>query len=170
MDLVVRAGKDQLTDSERESLGKTSHPLLAQIADPNTKKLIRLFADLPQSSRRDLLAQGYLKWEFSGLDSSRQQVWRDLVQVNIDMAKAQGAPPNPAFSPEALARSQVGFAVVDISEAKTKVVSWYILWPELPPTWVTVVGARAAGTQPYFSAHLAQLPLLKDKPESPRPA
>jgi hypothetical protein len=60
--------------------------------------------------------------------------------------------------------------VVEIPEAKTKVVSWYILWPEIQPTWVTVVGARAAGTQPYFSAHPGQLPLLKDKPESPPPA
>jgi hypothetical protein len=83
------------------------------------------------------------------------------------MAAQQGGQTQPGFSMEALERSQVGFAVVEIAAMDQKVVSWFILWPELPsPTWVTVVNARAAGSQPYFQAHLQRLPLLKTVDET----
>ena len=169
MNLVIKAGKNQLSSDEKEGLVKSSHPLLIQLSDPNTGKLLTLFANLPSHSHQELLKDGYLKWKFVNLDAQRQQVWRDLVQVNIDMAAKQGAAPNPSFSQEALQNASVGFAVVDIPEVKVKVVSWYILWTDLQPTWVTVVGARFAGSQPYFSAHMIQLPLLKVKSESQLP-
>ena len=168
--LVIKAGKGELSSSDKEELKKGNHPLLLQIADPSTTKLLTLFGNLPAGSQKELLEKGYLKWKFTNLDPQRQQVWKDMVQLNIDMATKQGAAPNPSFSQTALQNASVGFAVVDIPEAKAKVVSWYILWPEGPPTWVTVAGARAAGSQPYFNAHLIQLPLLKDKQESRPPA
>ncbi len=170
MNLVIKAGKGQLSLDEKEGLRKGNHPLIMQLSDPNTSKLITLFANLPSDSHQDLLKDGYLKWKFINLDSQKQQVWRDLVQVNIDMAAKQGAASNPSFSQAALQNASVGFAVVDIPEVRAKVVSWYILWPEGQPTWVTVVGAKAAGSQPYFSAHLIQLPFLKEKAESRLPA
>jgi hypothetical protein len=46
----------------------------------------------------------------------------------------------------------VGFAVVEIPETKQKVISWFILWPVGQPTWITVVGAKACGTQPLFDS------------------
>ncbi len=167
--LVIKAGQGKLTPDEKESMAKTNHPLLLQLADPNTSKLIALFANLPPHSQAELLEEGYLKWKFAALDPERQQVWRDLVQVNIDLGAKQGATPNPSFSQDALQEAEVGFAVVEIPEAKAQVVSWYILWAQGPPTWVTVVGARAAGSQPYFNAHLIQLPRLKEKPASRLP-
>jgi hypothetical protein len=169
MALVIRAGKGQLSASEKDDLRKSNHPLLMQLNDPNTSKLIVMFAGLPSDSHKELLEKSYLKWPFPELDQQRQQIWSEIVQLNIDLAAKQGAATNPNFSIEALQKASVGFLVVDIPEAKTKVVSWYILWAEGPPTWVTIVGTRAAGTQPYFSAHLTQLPLLKDKPASKKP-
>ena len=169
MNLVIKAGKGQLSSDEKEGLVKSNHPLVFQLSDPNTNKLLTLFANLPSHSHQELLKDGYLKWKFVNLDAQRQQVWRDLVQVNIDMAAKQGVPPNPAFSQEALQNTSVGFAVVDIPDVEAKVVSWYILWTDLQPTWVTVVGARFAGSEPYFSAHIIQLPLLKVKAESQLP-
>lgn len=165
--LAVRAGRDQVSDEEKQQLLEENHPLLAQIGDPNTSKLIRLFAQLPDEAHTQLKADGYVKWQFTSLGEGRQQVVRELIQINIDMAEQQGAQPQPGLSMEALESSQVGFAVVEIAEGNQKVVSWFVLWPELPnPTWVTVVNARAAGTQPYFQAHLARLPLLKPMPQS----
>ncbi len=170
MTLVIKAGKGELSAKDKEDLRKDNDPLLVQLNDPNTAKLIASFSYLPATSHKELLEKGYLKWKFVNLDKQRQQIWKDIVQLNIDMAAKQGATPNAAFSLDALENAYVGFAVIDIPEAKMKVVSWYILWPQGPPTWVTIVGARAAGSQPYFNAHLIQLPLLKDKPESQMPA
>ncbi len=170
MNLVVRAGMGDLASDEMASLKRNNHPLLMQLSDTNTSKLITLFARLPAESHKSLLKDGYLKWKFVNLDPQRQQVWRDIVQINIDMASKQGAAANPLFSQAALQNTDVGFAVIDIPEAHAKVVSWYILWTEGQPTWVTVVGAKAAGSQPYFSAHQLQLPLLKEKPESRLPS
>jgi hypothetical protein len=168
--LVIKAGKGQLSADEKEGLRKSNHPLLMQLSDPNTTKLITLFANLPADSQQELMTTGYLKWHFMNLDPQRQQVWRDLVQVNIDLAAKQGAALNPSFSQAALQNASVGFAVVNIPEVRANVISWYILWTEGQPTWVTVVGARAAGSQPYFSAHLIQLPLLKEKAASRLPS
>ena len=54
-----------------------------------------------------------------------------------------------------------------IPETKEKCISWFVILPEAPnPVWMTVVGARSAGTQPYFSAHLNQLSELRNKPDS----
>jgi hypothetical protein len=170
MSLVIKAGKGELSVNDKEDLKKSNHPLLMQISDPNTSKLITIFSNLPTSSHNELLEKGYLKWKFSNLDQQRQQIWRDIVQINIDMAAKQGVAPNPSFSQAALQSAHVGYAVVDIPQAKMKVVSWYILWPEGPPTWVTIVGGKAAGSQPYFNAHLIQLSLLRDKQESRLPA
>jgi hypothetical protein len=168
--LVIKAGKDALSSDDRENLKKNNHPLLSQISDPNTGKLIRLFANLPSGSHKELLDTGLLKWKFAALDAQRQRVWRDIVQLNIDISAGQGGQANPNFSQAALQNADVGFAVIDLSDAKVKIVSWYILWPEGPPTWVTVVGAMHAGTQPYFAAHMTQLPSLKSKPESRLPS
>jgi hypothetical protein len=168
--LVVRAGRDQLTSNERKDLLAQNPPLSFQLADPNTVKLLQLFARLPDASHARLQSDTYLKWNVADLDSGRQQVLRELIQLNIDLAARQGAPTNPAFSLDALARAQTGFAIVEIEGTGQKVVSWYVLWPELPdPTWVTVVNARAAGTPPYFQAHLRRLPLLRSLPSSALP-
>ncbi len=169
MELVIKAGKDQLSPDEKDDLRKGRHPLLMQLSDPNTSKLLTLFANLPDDSRQSLMKDGYLKWKFENLDAQRQQVWKDLVQVNIDIATKQGAVPNPSFSQSALQTAEVGFAMIDIPEVRSKVISWYILWSGSQPTWVTIVGARAAGSQPYFNAHLIQLPYLKEKAESRLP-
>jgi hypothetical protein len=142
-----------------------------QLNDPHTRPLIELFANLPDSTLKELMEKGYLKWKFADLDAARQKVYRDALQLNLDMAKKQGGEPPAAMSLEALQKGDVGFAVVDIPETGQKVVSWYILFPELPqPMWVTVVGAKAAGTQPYFAAHNQQLPALRKKPPSKPPA
>lgn len=170
LSLVVRAGRDQLTGAEQKDLLNTNHPLLAQIADPNTVKLVQLFAKLPDTSLAQLQDNSYLKWDFADLDPGRQQVLRELIQLNLDLAARQGAAANPAFSLDALERAQTGFAIVEIAGTNQKVVSWFVLWPELPdPTWVTVVNARAAGTQPYFQAHLQHLPLLRPMDTSALP-
>ena len=168
--LVVRAGRGELSDTERQALAKEGHPLLGQLGDPDTAKLIRLFARLPDPLHSRLEAEGYLKWSFAELDDERQRVVREIVQVNLDLAARQGNQPQPGFSLEALELAETGFAVVEIEETGQKVVSWFLLWPELPsPTWVTVVNARAAGTQPYFQTHLRHLPSLRGSPASPPP-
>jgi hypothetical protein len=165
--VAVRAGRGDLADDEKESLQQQNHPLLGQLADPNTAKLIRFFARLPDEIHERLKKHGYVKWKFANLSEENQKIVRDIIQLNIDMTRQQGGTPQPGLNVEALALSQTGFAAVEIEKTDQKVVSWFILMPELPnPIWVTVVNAKAAGTQPYFQAHLSQLPLLRDKPET----
>lgn len=160
--LSVAAGRGTLTDEQQRLLASWNHPLLMQIADPSTLTLVQLFADLPDEMHAELQSRGYLKWDFANLDASRQNVLRALIRLNVEMASRQGAPANAAFSVEALERAQTGFAVLDITGTDQRVVSWFVLWPELPdPTWVTIVNARACGTPAYFQAHQQQLPPLR---------
>lgn len=166
IDLVVKAGRNELTFPEKEALRQQGHPLLLQIGDPNTQKLLSLFAELSFQIRAGLLDKGYLKWNFVNLNEEWKQICRDLMQASIDLAEEQELEPDPDFSLEVLQESEVGFAVVRIPETEEKVISWFILLPNGRPLWITVVGARAVGTQPYANAHLAQIPLLKAMPES----
>jgi len=161
-DLSLRAGIGDLSDEEKADLLKKNHPILMQMGDPSTRALIEGFANLPASLHNEIKEKTYLKWKYSDLDSSRQKPFLVLVEANLAIAKQQGMPPNPGFSVEALNRAEVGYAIVEINPSKEmKVVSLFILWPELPsPTWVTVVNGKLAGTQEYFQAHLQRLPML----------
>lgn len=166
-DLVVRAGRGQLTQEELQQLQKEGDPLVSQLADPNTKKLVELFANLPDHSHQELRKSGYLKWKFTAIDPPSQKVCRDAIQLNLDMAKKQGAELPPTISLEALQKADVGIAIVQIDELQAKAVSWFVLLPEHPaPIWVTVVGTKAAGKPPYFAAHMQQLLDLRGKLDS----
>jgi hypothetical protein len=167
---VVQAGRGKLSKEERQRLIDANDSLMTQLNDPPTRKLIELFANLPDAVHKELLEKGYLKWKFTDLDAERQKVYRDAVQFSLDPIKKQGGEPTATMSLEALEKSDVGFAVVDIPESGQKVVSWYILFPEQAPIWVTMVGVQAAGAPPYFATHQKQLPLLRKKPYSKPPA
>ena len=164
--LVVRAGRNELPSGEKQSLQAKNHPLLAQLADSNTVKLIRWFAELPDAIHDELKNKGYVKWKFAHLNEGHQKIARDIIQLNVDTAR-QGTGTQSGLSVEALEDSELGFAVVEVEQANQKVVSWFVLLPKWPtPIWVTVVNVQVAGTQPYFQAHLKSLPLLKERPET----
>eukprot|EP00913_Durusdinium_trenchii_P035349 g33079.t1 len=161
---VVAAGRGKLTPQKRQELLAENHPVLGQLADPHTKPIIELFAGLPDEAHRHLLKDGFLKWKYASLDAERRKVFYNNIKSNIDVAKQRNVPIPATISLEALAKADVGFAVVKIPSLKTAVVSWYILFPEHPqPMWVTVVGLQAADKQPYFSAHHEQLQKLRLK-------
>ncbi len=162
--LVTRAAKDQLSPEERAALLAKAHPILSQLADADTKALLIQFADLPDSARRELSQKGYLKWKFSSLKPETQKPWRDSVQVQLE--------PSPTFpkrSLETLQRASVGFALVDIPETNQRVISWFIIWPDLEALhqWVTIVNAKACdGSQAYFAAHHKRLLALRAMPDT----
>jgi len=165
--LVVRAGRDELSADEKDQLLAQNDPLLGQLADPPTKKVIDLFARLPDAARQQLLRDEYLKWKYASLNADRQKVYRDALAVNIEIAKKQGVQVPAGMSLGALQKADVGFAIVNIPESAARVVSFYILLPEHPqPIWVTVVGARAAGTRAYINEHLGKLSSLRERPYS----
>jgi hypothetical protein len=169
-DLVVRAAKNDLTAAEQTGLRQARPVLAAQLADRNTRPLLDLFAGLPKGSRDALFQQGYLKWKFASLDAARQNVYKQALIVELETSRNQGAPGDAAMSLPALQQAEVGFAGVEVGDAKQKVISWYILFSNRSaPLWVTVVGAQLAGTAPYFQAHLHQIPLLRKMPDSPLP-
>lgn len=169
-DLTVRAGREKLTAEEKRRLLDQNHPLLTQMGNPQTFALVKLLANLPDDSHKELLSSSYLKWKFTELDAPRQKVFRDMVQSTIDAEKQQGGEIQDGMSVAALEQSEVGLAVVDIPPDKQKVVSIFVTFPEaLTPLWVTVVNARIAGTVPYFQAHLQRLPMLKAMPTSALP-
>ncbi|MFQ5732913.1 MAG: protein kinase [Planctomycetaceae bacterium] len=164
---VVAAGRGKLTPRMKQQLQAEGHPVLGQLADPQTKPIIELFATLPDDAHQRLLKDGYLKWKYASLDVVRQKVFHGNIKGKIDLAKQRGVPIPATISLEALKKADVGFAVVKIPALKTAVVSWYVLLPEYPqPMWVTVVGSQATGKQPYFVAHHEQLPKLRLKGHS----
>jgi len=164
--LVVRAAQGKLSEGERQKLTAQNHPVLGQLQDPPTRKILEMFAALPAIAQERLREEGYLKWKFSSLDADRQEVYRSALQANLDGIKKQGLAVPATMSLAALEKSEVGFAVVSIPETNQHVISWYILLPEHPqPIWVTLVGAKAIGTPAYLNAHNQQLPRLKSRPE-----
>ena len=167
--LSVQAGRGELDEATTKELQAARHPLLFQISDPNTKPLIELFGQLPDDSHAELQQQGYLKWRYADLPAGMQAAYRNAVKTNLDTAKQLGQPADPTTSLEALETAEVGFAVISI-DPSSRVVSWYIIFPNRPlPIWVTVVGGSAAGTPKYFQAHNSSLPLLRAKPNSTLP-
>jgi serine/threonine protein kinase/WD40 repeat protein len=168
--LMVRAGRGELTEVEKQQLLAESHPLFYQLADPNTKPIIELFGKLPDESHDKLKSAGYLKWKFKDLDAARQKVYADAFDVQLQQAEQNNLSLPATFTRENLRDSEVGFAVVDIPALSTQVASWVIWLKDHPnPIWVTVVGTKAAGKPEYFAAHNQQLPKLRTKPLSQVP-
>jgi hypothetical protein len=169
--LSIRAGKGELTESEIGDLKKKNHIILMQMADPTTLALLKGFAGLSSSCHRMLRTEGYLKWNFAELSAAARAPFQALVESTLAMAKAQGVQPIPGFSLDALEKAQVGYAIVEVGKDQDqKVVSLFILWPDLPdPSWKTVVNGRLAGAQDYFSKHLINLKSLKTSLSSPLP-
>lgn len=167
----IRAGKGELTESELGDLKKINPVIIMQMSDPTTLALLKGFAELTSSSHDVLRADGYLKWNYTDLDASTSTPFKTLVEANLAMARGQGVEPAPGFSLDALRRAQVGYAIVEAGKRKDqKVVSLFILWPELPdPSWKTVVNGKLAGTQEYFREHLIKLQSLKSAKTSPLP-
>lgn len=167
--LTVLAGRDELNAATRQELESLNHPLLFQIADPSTKPLLDQFGELSDALHSELRQKLYLKWKYADLPEEMQSDYRDAVQTTIDMTKQMGQLPDPTLSLEALAGADVGFAVVQVNPS-TKVVSWFILFPDRPaPLWVTIVGGSAAGTPAYFQAHNKNLPALRALADSTLP-
>ncbi len=162
MDFVVKAVRNKDGSVEIPK----NHPLIWQLSDKNTRKLLELFAYLPKDSHDLLLEKNYLKWKYTELDEDRKAVYKNAVDLNKKMAKQW--PENMSLAE--LEKSDVGFAMVTIPKLRTKVISWYILFPKGNPLWVTMVGTKAAGKRPYFDAHFKQLPELRKKAYTPLPA
>jgi hypothetical protein len=117
--LSVRAGRGGLSASERADLLEADHPILMQLGDPGTRRLIEGFAALPDSSHRELLAETYLKWRYADLPEVHQRPFLTLIEANLALAEQQGTRPHPGFSVEALRRAEVGYAVVEVDPGKT---------------------------------------------------
>lgn len=167
--LTVQAGRGELDEATANELQAARNPILLQVSDPSTKPLIELFGRLPDALHAELLEQGYLKWNYADLPAELQTIYRNTLQTSLDLATQTGQPADPTMSLEALETAEVGFAVVSI-DTTSKVVSWFIIFPNRPlPIWLTVVGQHAAGTPEYFQAHNFDLPLLRSKPTSTLP-
>jgi hypothetical protein len=187
-DLVVRAVRGLLTADDRKRLLKEDHPLLGQLAEPQTKALLTMLVDLPPATQQELRLRGYVKWKFSSLDAERQKVIRDWFQARLDSTAPRAIgdielPEAPEGMPDAVEYFEkegvTGFAVVRLDQPPQKLISWFALMPRAAhyrgmvidqPTWCTVVGAQAVGTPSCDAAHLAQLTALYRKGNSSLPA
>jgi uncharacterized protein (TIGR03067 family) len=169
VDLVVRAGRGELTKQEQDNLDKLDPNLAELMADPNRKTIVDMFANLPESARKQLLQEGYLKWKFADMDPEVQKKWREIHQRNLDESKEFGAELRPTFSMAALEKSDAGFALVNVLGQKASVVSWYLLFPgEMQPGQVTVVGPKPdlKQIQAWRAAHIVDVNALREKPYS----
>jgi uncharacterized protein (TIGR03067 family) len=129
-----------------------------------------LFAQLPDSAHKELLAKGYLRWKFATLDSGRQKLLRDLFQRRLEVAKKLGVQVPATMTLESLQKSDIGLALVNVLGRKQSVVSWYLMFLAHPaPNVIPVLGGPTADNfKAWYDAHLEQIPnlLLRDYSKS----
>jgi hypothetical protein len=164
--LTLRAGRGELSDPEKAELLKENHPLLAQVGNPQLLPLMEMFANLPEASHTQLLADSYLKWNLVDLSPEAQETLTHIIRFVIQtrLGGALGSSELDArLEKMDLNDVEVGFAVVELPKGSQKVVSWYAFGSELPsPVWITIVNSPASQTgDDYVQAHLRRLPLLR---------
>lgn len=173
LQLTLRAGRGELTDTEKKQLLQENHPILAQVGDPHAFKLVELFSRLPEADRQRLLNDSYVKWRMSELDAETQQLSREMIGIVMQIRANVPSPYEgavPEMSQSLMEQTEIGFAVVEIEKTKQKVVSWFAFGPKLTmPLWVTVVNSDAAGSPDYVQAHMQRLPLLRSMKSSSPP-
>lgn len=169
--LTLRAGRGELTDTEKSQLLRENHPILAQVGEPQMLPLMEMFARLPPELHAQLLEDSYLKWKFSDLPPDAQQTISEVIHFTIQsrfpaLVRTGDQSALPSLS---LSDVDVGFAVVELSQTKQKVVSWYAFGSQLPsPLWITIVNSPASTSEEYVQAHMQRLPLLRTmRPSSP---
>jgi uncharacterized protein (TIGR03067 family) len=162
--LAVRAGRGELSKEELQDLAKQDHPLAALLADPGKKAILEWFASLPDGAHQHLLKEGYLKWKVASLDAERQKTLREGVKRGLEEAKKLGVAPPPTQSLEALAKADIGFALVNVLGQKHSFVSWYLQFPASPqPGFAPLIGAKVENPQALAEAHLIDLTALRAK-------
>src|SRR5262249_7567233 len=140
----IRAGRGEMTPPEEAGLSGMNHPLLLQLADPNTKPLIELFAQLPDESHRELTDKGYLKWKFADLDGPRQQAYRKYVQYVLDTFNKRQTDVPEGVSLAGLENADVGFAVLTPKSGGPKIVTLYTFLPDYQlPLSKVLVGVKS---------------------------
>jgi hypothetical protein len=164
--LTLRAGRGELSDPEKAELLKQNHPLLAQMGNPQLLPLMEMFANLPQASHDQLLADSYLKWQLVDLPPEAQETLTHIIRFVIQtrLGGALGSSELDArLERMDLSDVEIGFAVVDLPKGSQKVVSWYAFGAQLPsPVWITIVNSPASQSEDdYVQAHLRRLPLLR---------
>jgi hypothetical protein len=169
--LSVRIGREQLTADEQSALAEVRHPAYELYRDSNTRPILRLFANLSEAEHEALLKDSVLKWDFKDLGDVRQQVFKDMVRINVEMSRVHDVEPMEGFSVAALDRAQVGFVIVSSPGGVRIFVSLFILWADLEiPTWVTVVYADMVGTHGYFNRHSSRIKEIRPLPVTRPPA
>ena len=162
VDLTGRAGRDRISEKEKEKLLQESHPILMQMADPALRGILQLFAQLPNEQLDWLNEKQFLKWRYADLDPVRREVFDQVLLMNLRMLREEDAEAHREKLLKMLAQCDVGFAVVQIPSSGERVVSCYVLWPDkLFPTWITVANSKAAMTEDANTAHLTKLAALK---------
>ncbi|MEQ1824798.1 MAG: hypothetical protein ABL921_02600 [Pirellula sp.] len=163
INLAKRAALGQLNDDEKQKLLAENHPVLLQVSDPNIRRLLKMFAELPNEQQTELREKKFLKWRFTDLDKYRQQVFKDVLTMNLKLLSAEDISIGTNKVLALLSKSELGFAVVDIPSSGESVVSCYVLWPDrLSPTWVGVANSKALKASDATEAHMLRLPMLKN--------
>ena len=167
----TRLGREQLSEEEHAEWARKRHPAYELYREKNTRPLLRLFANLSPAEHATLLKESVLKWDFKDLGGVRQQVFKDMVRINVEMSRAHDVEPMEGFSVAALDRAQVGFVIVSSPGGVRIFVSLFILWADLDiPTWVTVVYADMVGTHGYFNRHSSRIKEIRPLPVTRPPA
>ncbi len=156
MALAIKAGRGEIVPPEE-------HPLAEELAKPNGRKLITLFANLPDEAHQLLLKQGYVKWPFAKLDPQRQAVYEFGFDFYLETYKKQNRPTPHTL--EDLKNADVGFAVVDFPEVKANLVTLYVLLED-HPVWWPIESVKVPANIP---AHKVMLPEVQKGPHSPLP-
>ena len=161
MDLVVRAAKDKWSKVEWLRQSFQNPNLVGQLGDPQTKPLLVFLADLPDTTRRELLENGYVKWPVSSLPPEGKNA------ITAVESTFKSEPAGSHRNAKALQDAHAGYSVVDLPHIKQRVISWFVIWPKERHEWVTVVNSKVLDNHPaYYAAHHQRLAELRDRPDT----
>ena len=185
---LVEAANSAKTEEEWEQVLTKHAPMLALTKDGTEelseqfgeaefakmrkggRDLVELLAGLPDTFHEDLLKVGYLKWDYTQLDESRQSAIKEALTSIISASSKMGFPAGLKDRvPKMLASGDVGFAVIDTSGGQRLV--WYFLMPDAPiPMMFPIFGSPQEGGEKIMSGSVfKQIGGLEDMPYSELP-
>ncbi|MGF1583460.1 MAG: WD40 repeat domain-containing serine/threonine protein kinase [Gemmataceae bacterium] len=146
-----------------EAAAPKGSELAQEMANPDSRKLLELYANLPDKCHTLFLKQGYLKWSLAQLDRNRQAYFEHAVRLNQDQCNKRGM--KSPFTLDQLKDTDVGFAAIEVAEGTALALSLYALFPDNSLTWMSL--PIIPGTVP--SSSKKALDRLRTVPYSPLP-
>jgi len=162
IEIAVRAGLGQLSESEKECLLKEDHSILLLLAEPSARRVLEHFARLPMEQHVTLRDKGFLKWRFADLDAASQDEFLGLLLLRFAAMRGGEVSEEARRETSAVLRqSDIGFVDVELLSNSRHVISFFVFWPDSEPSTLAFINADGVDPAELSAAHNRRLTMLR---------